>query len=82
MGAEGTVAITTGDGERRGLPLASGEVVPRRARPPGLHAFEPVSLNCGLNDAPSVDCTGFGRISDQSFYQRPREYFFTVGLRY
>jgi hypothetical protein len=38
--------------------------------------------SCGLDDQPSKECTGFGRISDQSFYQRPREYFFTLGLRW
>jgi hypothetical protein len=47
----------------------------------GVLQFQPAG-NCGLDDEPSVSCTGFGRISDQSFYQRPREYFFTVGLKY
>ena len=38
--------------------------------------------NCGLGDTPSTSCTGFGRISDEEQYQRPREYFFTVGLQF
>ena len=38
--------------------------------------------NCGINDTPSQSCTGFGRIANQDNYQLPRQYFFTVGLRY
>jgi hypothetical protein len=47
----------------------------------GVLRWQPVG-NCGLDDEPSKDCTGFGRIPDWTFYQRPREYFFTVGLRW
>ncbi len=32
--------------------------------------------------APSGDCTGYGQIEDHLDYQRPREYFFTAGLRF
>ncbi|HVR98393.1 MAG TPA: TonB-dependent receptor [Thermoanaerobaculia bacterium] len=36
--------------------------------------------NCGLNDEPSRNCTGFGRIRDQLDYQDPREFLFTVAI--
>ena len=38
--------------------------------------------NCGLGDTPSTSCTGFGRIASEEQYQRPREFFFTVGLSF
>ena len=47
----------------------------------GILQFQP-NGNCGINDAPSTSCTGFGQITDEDQYQRPREYFFTVGLRF
>ena len=47
----------------------------------GLPEFSP-SGNCGLGDSPSTDCTGFGRIRNETDFQLPREIFFTVGLRF
>lgn len=40
------------------------------------------SGTCGLDDTPSKSCSSFGRISTQNRYQTPRQYFFTIGLRY
>jgi hypothetical protein len=37
--------------------------------------------NCGLDDEPSVNCSGFGKIRNETDYQIPREYFLTVGLQ-
>ncbi|HEX3555416.1 MAG TPA: TonB-dependent receptor [Thermoanaerobaculia bacterium] len=36
--------------------------------------------NCGLGDAPSKNCTGFGHIRNQNDYQAPRTYLVSVGF--
>lgn len=38
--------------------------------------------NCGPDDQPSRDCTGFGRIAGQQNYQDPREIFLWVGFQF
>jgi hypothetical protein len=38
--------------------------------------------NCGLDDAPSRSCTGFGRISSQANYQAPRTIELSIGLQF
>jgi outer membrane receptor protein involved in Fe transport len=45
----------------------------------GSFVWQPVG-NCGLGDAPSRTCTGFGRIRNQNDYQLPRTYQIAVGL--
>ena len=47
----------------------------------GNLSWEPTG-NCGPGDAPSLSCSGFGRIRSQSDYQPPRSYLFTVGLSF
>jgi hypothetical protein len=47
----------------------------------GILQFSPVG-NCGLDDEPSVNCSGFGKIRNENDYQIPREVFLTVGLRF
>jgi hypothetical protein len=47
----------------------------------GVPTFVPAG-NCGFDDAPSRNCTGWGAITSENNYARPREYLFTVGLRY
>jgi Carboxypeptidase regulatory-like domain/TonB dependent receptor len=37
---------------------------------------------CGLNDAPSASCSGFGRIRNENDYQRPREFQVSLGLTF
>jgi len=37
---------------------------------------------CGLDDEPSVSCTGFKRIRGQSDYQPPRRFLLTVGIQF
>ena len=43
--------------------------------------FNPAG-NCGLGDAPSTSCTGFGQIRNENDFQLPRQLFLTVGLRF
>jgi len=38
------------------------------------------SGNCGLGDAPSKNCTGFGHIRNDQDYQRPRTYLVSLGF--
>ena len=38
--------------------------------------------NCGVNSEPSRDCSGFGRIRNENDYQLPRQFLFTLGLRW
>lgn len=40
------------------------------------------SGNCGPEDGPSQDCTGFGRIRSDADYQAPRSYLVHVGLSF
>ncbi|MDX1583364.1 MAG: hypothetical protein R3338_07150, partial [Thermoanaerobaculia bacterium] len=40
------------------------------------------SGNCGLDDQPSRDCTGFGRIANEGYYQTPRTIEVSVGLQF
>jgi hypothetical protein len=47
----------------------------------GFRQWQP-NGTCGLDDEPSTTCSSFGRIRDQNDYQRPREFFFTVGFKY
>ncbi len=48
---------------------AAGNVLP----------WQPVG-NCGPNDKPSKSCTGFGRITSEDDYQKPREFLVTVAF--
>lgn len=47
----------------------------------GILQFAPQG-NCGLNDRPSVDCTGFGQIRNERDFQLPRQIFLTVGIKF
>ena len=47
----------------------------------GNLSWEPVG-NCGPGDSPSTQCTGFGAIRSQGYYQTPRAYLFTLGLAF
>jgi hypothetical protein len=38
--------------------------------------------NCGLDDEPSTNCTGFGNIRNENDYQRPRTFLFAVGFEF
>lgn len=48
---------------------AAGNVLP----------WQPVG-NCGPNDKPSRNCTGFGRITSEDDYQAPREFLVTIAF--
>ncbi|HXU30185.1 MAG TPA: TonB-dependent receptor [Thermoanaerobaculia bacterium] len=48
---------------------AAGNVIP----------WQPVG-NCGPGDKPSRNCTGYGRITSEDDYQRPREFLVTVAF--
>ena len=53
------------------MPLALG----------GVPTFIPAG-NCGFDSEPSRSCTGWNSITSENNYARPREYLFTIGLRY
>ncbi len=44
-------------------------------------AWQPVG-NCGLNDKPSKDCTGFGHVRNEDDYQDPRTFLFSIGFEF
>src|SRR6185436_16900934 len=44
-------------------------------------AWQPVG-NCGLDDEPSADCTGFGSIRNEEDYQPPRTYLLSIGYEF
>jgi len=44
-------------------------------------AWQPVG-NCGLDDEPSADCTGFGSIRNEEDYQPPRTYLLSIGFEF
>ena len=45
----------------------------------GVLTFVP-SGNCSFDDAPSPDCTGFGRVRNEDDYQAPRTMLLTAGF--
>jgi hypothetical protein len=47
----------------------------------GQHVWAPTGT-CGPDDAPSRDCSGFGRIRGPGDYQMPRNYLLTLGLSF
>ena len=47
----------------------------------GNLTWEPAG-NCGPGDAPSTECTAFGRIRGPQDYQPPRSFLFTLGLQF
>jgi hypothetical protein len=47
----------------------------------GNLSWEPIG-SCGLGDAPSRSCTGFGRIRSDLDYQAPRTYLLTVAIEF
>ncbi|HEX9945124.1 MAG TPA: TonB-dependent receptor [Thermoanaerobaculia bacterium] len=42
-------------------------------------SWQPVG-NCGLDDEPSKDCTGFGQIRNEDDYQAPRTFLISIGF--
>jgi hypothetical protein len=61
--------------------LSAGRTGVQNGAVGGAPTFIP-SGNCGFDSEPSRSCTGWNSITSENNYARPREYLFTIGLRY